>query len=90
MQAVVKAVSSEFWEGCGLYTVRATIFRKQADLKRMTGGIVHKPPPSDFLLIPQRPYLSMGTLRDQVIYPHSKAEMATRAFPRSVTSLNGD
>lgn len=44
------------------------------------GGIVRKPPASDFILIPQRPYLSLGTLRDQVIYPHSIDEMRERDF----------
>jgi ATP-binding cassette subfamily D (ALD) long-chain fatty acid import protein len=42
------------------------------------GGIVRKPPASDFMLIPQRPYLSLGTLRDQVIYPHSQQDMEAR------------
>lgn len=44
------------------------------------GGTVRKPPASDFILIPQRPYLSLGTLRDQVIYPHSQEQMKARKF----------
>ena len=47
-------------------------------ISHILGGIVRKPASSEFILIPQRPYLSLGTLRDQVIYPHSPEEMATR------------
>jgi ATP-binding cassette subfamily D (ALD) long-chain fatty acid import protein len=41
---------------------------------------VHKPASSQFILIPQRPYLPLGTLRDQVIYPHSKDVMDKRGI----------
>ncbi|TRM66009.1 ABC transporter transmembrane region 2-domain-containing protein [Schizophyllum amplum] len=46
-----------------------------ADLWPVYGGVVRKPSADQFILIPQRPYLSLGTLRDQIIYPHSKKEM---------------
>jgi len=34
-----------------------------------------KPKKRDILFVPQKPYLVLGTLRDQIIYPHSQADM---------------
>lgn len=42
------------------------------------GGTVTKPPRGKLFYIPQRPYMTLGTLRDQVIYPHTRAEMLRR------------
>ena len=41
-------------------------------------GVITKPPKSEIMFVPQKPYLVMGTLRDQIIYPDSHEEMLAK------------
>ncbi|AFZ33396.1 ABC transporter domain-containing protein (plasmid) [Gloeocapsa sp. PCC 7428] len=55
---------------------KTSLLRAIAGLWQYGSGTIARPPRSDLLFLPQRPYLLAGSLRQQLLYPHITAEIS--------------
>jgi vitamin B12/bleomycin/antimicrobial peptide transport system ATP-binding/permease protein len=49
--------------------VKTSLMRAVAGLWEFGGGQIRRPPSADIMFLPQKPYLILGSLRQQILYP---------------------
>ena len=58
--------------GCG----KSSLLRAIAGLWHSGSGVIQHPPFDDVFFLPQQPYMQVGTLRSQLIYPGTETTLS--------------
>ncbi|MDP3032398.1 MAG: ABC transporter ATP-binding protein/permease [Rhodocyclaceae bacterium] len=70
--------------GCG----KSSLLRAIAGLWRSGSGRIIRPDVGQMLFLPQRPYMLLGSLRSQLLYPQLKLEVTDEALQRLLERVN--
>lgn len=70
--------------GCG----KSSLLRAIAGLWNSGQGTIHRPQPGQILFLPQRPYMIVGSLRDQMIYPNMEIEASDEDLKAILHQIN--
>ena len=93
-RTLVKNVSIELQPGEGLLIVgvsgggKSSILRAIAGLWNSGTGRIYRPPLEEILFLPQRPYLILGSLRDQLLYPRTDLNISDAEIYRVLEKVN--
>lgn len=70
--------------GCG----KSSLLRAIAGLWNSGKGVIVRPEPGQILFLPQRPYMVLGTLRDQLLYPNTHLEVEEQHLKQVLKQVN--
>jgi putative ATP-binding cassette transporter len=70
--------------GCG----KSSLLRAIAGLWNSGSGIIQRPELDHMLFLPQKPYMILGTLRDQMLYPKTDREVDDAILKQALKAVN--
>ncbi len=70
--------------GCG----KSSLLRAIAGLWNSGTGSINRPELDEILFLPQKPYMILGTLRDQLTYPHAEQDIKDSELEHSLRKVN--
>ncbi|MGQ0636652.1 MAG: ABC transporter ATP-binding protein/permease [Planctomycetaceae bacterium] len=67
---------------------KSSLLRAIAGLWNSGAGVIQRPPLSEMLFLPQRPYMILGTLRDQMLYPQINRDISDDELLELLKTVN--
>ncbi|MDF5717423.1 MAG: ATP-binding cassette domain-containing protein [Rhizonema sp. NSF051] len=93
-QVIVENLSLSVKAGEGLLIVgssgrgKSSLLRAIAGLWNAGSGRLMRPPLEEVLFLPQRPYIILGTLREQLLYPSTNTQMTDAELKEVLQQVN--
>ncbi|CAD5967150.1 ABC transporter ATP-binding protein/permease [Planktothrix agardhii] len=93
-KVIVENLSLSVPSGKGLLIVgpsgrgKSSLLRAIAGLWNAGTGRLVRPALEEMLFLPQRPYIILGTLRDQILYPHTTDQIADQELEKILEKVN--
>lgn len=66
---------------------KSSLLRAFAGLWTTGKGNISRPPLKDILFLPQRPYMVIGTLRDQLLYPNNSSALTDQDLAEALVKI---